>query len=269
MARIDFRVQPGFFRHWKTIALREACGEHAVLCLLQLWAHAAENAPDGNLDAMSDPSIEIAAGWIGRACEKGKFVEQLRNPDSLFLDGRQLHDWQEHQPFLAGHLERSKKAKHAARMRWACSVDAKPCGPNAPSPSPLPLPSPSPSPKEEEIVGLRPSDLKDLWNKTAGTKPQVKLITWSRERAMRLRLKEHPGEEFWTNLFEKINQSDFLSGRNNRNWRATFDFAMKPANIAKILEGTYDNRESAEGESCVEVTQRIREKYYPSIQKPI
>jgi type II secretory pathway pseudopilin PulG len=154
MARIDFRVQTGFFRHPKTISLREACGEHAVLCLLQLWAHAAENAQDGNLDAMSDANIEKAAGWHGQACEKGKFVEQLRHPDSLFLDGKQIHDWQEHQPFLAGSKERSRKARHAARMRWACSDDAKTEKGNTPLPS-SPLPT-LPSPLRKDIVERSP-----------------------------------------------------------------------------------------------------------------
>ena len=152
MARIDFRVQPGFFHHPKTICLREACGSHAVLCLLQLWSHAAENAPDGKLDAMSDASIEIAAGWIGSACEKGKLVVQLRHSDSLFLDGKQLHDWHEHQPFLSGHKARSKCAQNAARMRWAKKKDAEPCDADAPSPSPLPSPSPSPKDLKESKI---------------------------------------------------------------------------------------------------------------------
>jgi hypothetical protein len=150
MAKNDFRVQPSFFRHPKTVCLREACGEHGVLCLLQLWGHACDNAQDGDLDAMSDANIEIAAGWHGQACKKGIFVEQLRNPDSRFLDGKQLHDWLEHQPFLAGHKDRSKKARHAARMRWACSSDAKTEKGNAPLLS-SPLPT-SPSPIHKDIV---------------------------------------------------------------------------------------------------------------------
>jgi hypothetical protein len=161
MALIDFRVQPGFFHHPKIVALREACGEHAVLCILQLWAHAAENAPDGNLHAMSDAMIEIAAGWMGSACEMGKFVAQLRKPDAVLLDGNQLHDWQEHQPFLCGRKERSKKARHAARMRWACSSDAKTEKGNAPSPLPLPSPSPSPLPLPAELPVVDNSKLTD------------------------------------------------------------------------------------------------------------
>jgi len=155
MALIDFRIQPGFFRHHKTKALRDACGEHAVLCLLELWAYAAENAPDGNLDALSDASIERQAGWEGSAYEKGKFVAQLRDKESLFLDGengKQLHDWQEHQPFLASKKKRSAYAKHAARMRWACRSDAEIKKGNAPLPLPSPLPSPSP-----EILAAKPN----------------------------------------------------------------------------------------------------------------
>lgn len=42
--------------------------------------------------------------------------------------------------------------------------------------------------------------------------------------------------------FTKAGKSDFLSGDNNRNWRATFDWIIKPGNRLKILEGAYDNR---------------------------
>lgn len=118
MARIDFRVEPSFFHHHKTKCLRRACGEHGVFCLLQLWGHAAENVPDGNLASMTDNAIESAAGWDEPGDEPSKFVAQLRHEDSRYLDDKQLHDWQEHQPYLCGHKERSEKAKNAAAAKW-------------------------------------------------------------------------------------------------------------------------------------------------------
>lgn len=41
--------------------------------------------------------------------------------------------------------------------------------------------------------------------------------------------------------FERIEKSDFLTGRCN-DFRATFDWILKPNNMTKILEGNYDNR---------------------------
>jgi hypothetical protein len=41
---------------------------------------------------------------------------------------------------------------------------------------------------------------------------------------------------------KKILQSDFLCGKNDRGWRADFDFFIKPETHIKIMEGKYDNR---------------------------
>ena len=43
--------------------------------------------------------------------------------------------------------------------------------------------------------------------------------------------------------FRKAENSDFLKGKNNRNWQANFDWIIKDANMAKILDGNYDNHE--------------------------
>ena len=51
--------------------------------------------------------------------------------------------------------------------------------------------------------------------------------------------------------FDRIEKSDFLSGRNGR-WNigrcATFEWLTNPKNAAKVLNGTYDNREKEETE---------------------
>ena len=47
---------------------------------------------------------------------------------------------------------------------------------------------------------------------------------------------------------EKIKQSDFLQGRNNRNWTITFDWFVRPNNFPKVLDGNYGNRAKAQKE---------------------
>ena len=44
--------------------------------------------------------------------------------------------------------------------------------------------------------------------------------------------------------FNKAESSDFLKGSNNRNWSANFDWLIKDANMAKVLDGNYDNRKA-------------------------
>ena len=44
----------------------------------------------------------------------------------------------------------------------------------------------------------------------------------------------------WENLFKSVAESNFLCGK-KRDWKASFDWVIKPANRQKILEGTYRN----------------------------
>ena len=36
-------------------------------------------------------------------------------------------------------------------------------------------------------------------------------------------------------------ESDFLSGENDRGWKATFDWLIRPKNFIKVVEGNYSN----------------------------
>ncbi len=79
---------------------------------------------------------------------------------------------------------------------------------------------------------------------------------WSqaRKRLIRCRWKEYPSLEFWEDYFNKVESSDFLSGRVTR-WRADFDWLMKPSNFEKVLEGKYANRQ----EKVTEVLRQFME----------
>lgn len=54
------------------------------------------------------------------------------------------------------------------------------------------------------------------------------------------------GQEKLTELFRKAEASDFLTKRNSTGWKAGFDWLLKPENYTKVLEGNYDNRNSAQ-----------------------
>lgn len=44
----------------------------------------------------------------------------------------------------------------------------------------------------------------------------------------------------------KLRVSDFLMGKNDRGWKADFDWFIRPGTISKILEGKYDNKGQTE-----------------------
>lgn len=156
MAR-DFRLQPGFFTHPKTVKLQRKLGSDGVLCLLRLWGHAAENRPTGDLSGMDDTDIAIASAWQGPS--DPTFVACL--VEIRWLDGKnrnyQIHDWKHWQAWLSHAPEREASARHAASMRWACGGHARGNAPSPiPTPDPSPDPSPTPTPRAEEPRSARP-----------------------------------------------------------------------------------------------------------------
>lgn len=80
-----------------------------------------------------------------------------------------------------------------------------------------------------------------MYNEICKDLPKVRSLTPARKTALRVRLKKYSKADF-EELFKKAQGSDFLCGRNVRTWTANFDWLMNESNMAKVLEGNYDNR---------------------------
>lgn len=81
----------------------------------------------------------------------------------------------------------------------------------------------------------------NLYNTVCVSFPQVTTLSEKRKKAIKARLNKFSEADF-LKLFEKAESSDFLKGNNNRNWSATFDWLINDTNMAKVLDGNYDNR---------------------------
>ena len=81
----------------------------------------------------------------------------------------------------------------------------------------------------------------DLYNETCVSFPRLTKLSDSRKKAIRARLKQYGLDDF-RRMFEIAESSDFLKGKNNKNWSATFDWMVKDANMAKILDGNYNDK---------------------------
>lgn len=86
----------------------------------------------------------------------------------------------------------------------------------------------------------------DLYNDTCVSFPRLKTLSDTRKKAIKARLRVYSLEDFKT-LFTKAEASDFLKGSNERNWSASFDWLIKDSNMAKVLEGNYDNKPKKAG----------------------
>lgn len=82
----------------------------------------------------------------------------------------------------------------------------------------------------------------DIYNNTCVSFPKVTKLSEKRRKAIRARFNTGYTFDDFKTLFNKAEQSNFLKGKNNHNWSATFDWLIKDANMAKVLDGNYDDR---------------------------
>ena len=99
--------------------------------------------------------------------------------------------------------------------------------------------------KEKERERIDYQRIVDMYNDTCVSFPRLKSLSENRKKSIKARLKTYSYDDFKT-LFEKAEASDFLKGKNNKDWSATFDWLIKDSNMAKVLDGNYDNRSGAQ-----------------------
>lgn len=85
----------------------------------------------------------------------------------------------------------------------------------------------------------------DAYNRTCTSLPQIRVLSEARRKTIRARLNLYTVEDL-KDAFQKAEASDFLKGKNDRNWQANFDWIMKDSNLAKILDGNYANKNTGD-----------------------
>lgn len=87
--------------------------------------------------------------------------------------------------------------------------------------------------------------IRELYNSVCGSYPRLVKMSEARKKAINARMKTGYTLNDFQTLFEKAEASDFLKGKNKRNWSATFDWLVSDSNMAKVLDGNYDTRKEA------------------------
>lgn len=125
--------------------------------------------------------------------------------------------------------------------------------------------------EEREVEGdkrkrenINYQQIADMYNNTCVSFPRLMSMSDSRKRAIRARLRNYTVSDF-EKLFVKAEESSFLKGKSNSDWSATFDWLIKDSNMAKVLEGNYDNKEQPQHtppNNPVDKQQQSREMMY-------
>ena len=170
---------------------------------------------------------------------------------------------------LLTHLQRvaagKARASSAARIGGAFAPAAPPAGSPAPpavtpaadqrtasgGPAGNQLLHPAPS-TQHQLLQLRevpaapppafgPVELQAFWNAIAAPAglPKWQAMPDARHRASAARLREHPERSWWGKALGLLVASSFLRGENERGWRASPDWLLKPGRAESILEGKY------------------------------
>lgn len=86
-------------------------------------------------------------------------------------------------------------------------------------------------------------EVMSIYNTTCVSYPRCKTLSEARKKAIRARFNAGYTLDDFRTLFIKAEASSFLKGSNGRNWSATFDWLLKDANMSKVLDGNYDDRD--------------------------
>ena len=85
----------------------------------------------------------------------------------------------------------------------------------------------------------------DMFNQICTSFPKVTKLSDGRRKAINARLKTYTLEDF-RRMFDQAERSDFLKGKNGRDWSANFDWLIKDSNFAKVLDGNYTTTQHQE-----------------------
>jgi hypothetical protein len=211
-----------------------------------LWHAILEQQEDGDLRDWPDEMIAQAAAYTGDA---KAFVLALQS--RKWLDGKMVHDWLEYagrylqsKYRTANQSKLEKIYKKHQSVRKTVSSQTKDrlksvhlTRPNQPDLTNITNLTEDPALASQPLM----ESVVNLWNQIPGVVKSKAVVGPIRKRLLS-RINEHPDILWWTTYFDKIKDSEFLTGRSKTDFAATLDWVLGPKNMAKILNGNYDGR---------------------------
>lgn len=243
---------------------------HMLGLLISFWLWALDNAPTGSLAGISPRMIARAAQYND---DPGKFVDTLKDVGLLDTDQAgdlELHDWYEYTGKLIDQREaeklRSQRRRAAAKAEQPQTNRQTTAGQSADGTQDshetaagrveksrqdqTRLNQSRPENEGEAANAAAPaadpvpySEIVDLYHTICLSYPRLRNTSKKRKQAIAARWREYGQNlETFRELFERAEASAFLKGRNGRNWTADFNWLLNSENMAKVLEGKYDEQ---------------------------
>ena len=243
---------------------------HMLGLLISFWLWALDNAPSGSLNGIGNRMMARAAQWSG---DPDAFVDALTFSGLLKStpDGLEIHDWYEYTGKLLDRRE-SEKNRSRRRRAAAASADARPADDRRTTGG-----RPADGTQDDrQTTGGRveksrveqsradksiedtssasngapaadPTPYKaivELYHEICKSYPSLRNVSENRKKAIAARWKEYRHDlDTFRELFTLAEASPFLKGKNPRNWAADFNWLMNSENMAKVLEGNYNDEQ--------------------------
>jgi predicted phage replisome organizer len=159
-----------------------------------------------------------------------------------------IPNWNKHQSLDAYEKRKERDRLYQAERRAAqrALVEKSSDESSDTSSDIVPLEEDKEKEEEKELDNKKESiscqQIVDLYHSICTSFPKVRSLSDARRKAIKARLNTYTLEDFQA-VFENAEASSFLKGSNDRNWTATFDWLIKDANMAKVLEGNYADKQ--------------------------
>jgi hypothetical protein len=100
--------------------------------------------------------------------------------------------------------------------------------------------------KDRKKLDVPYQKIKKLYNDICKSLTPIRKISDTRKKHLNARWEEEKNIDIFKEVFERTENSSFLTGNNNRNWKANFDWLTKnDTNFNKVLEGRYDDKKKS------------------------
>lgn len=106
----------------------------------------------------------------------------------------------------------------------------------------LVAPESAATPQQEEVERIPYAKVQKLYNDLCPKMAKCTVMSEARKKAIKARFASGYKLEDFERLFNLAAQSSFLNGGNKRNFMANFDWLIRDANMAKVLDGNYADR---------------------------
>ena len=167
---------------------------------------------------------EVDGGWLVLNHQK---YRDIRNPEKRRLQNREAQ---------RKYREKHKQSKQEVADDCLCKPKSAHTDTDTDTDTDITTTSPP----------LEVEEFKEYWNNKSNL-PQIKVMSKKRTNCLRTRMKEAHFKENWKKAIDKVDASDFCTGKVKRKdkakpWVADVDWLLlTDTNYLKALEGKYDN----------------------------